>query len=148
VRAIVGAFVSGALFGLGLTVSRMIDPAKVLGFLDVAGNWDASLALVMTGALLVMAPAYRIARGRRTPLAAETFHIPERRTIDAPLVLGAIVFGAGWGLVGLCPGPAVSGLALGRHEVLVFVLAMLAGMAAQRYGPRRIPVDVESYGDN
>lgn len=143
-RAIVAAFVAGALFGLGLTVSRMIDPAKVLGFLDVAGNWDASLALVMAGALMVMGPAYRLARGRRAPLAAEAFHIPDRRYIDAPLLLGAVVFGIGWGLVGLCPGPAVSGLALGRYEVLVFVLAMLAGMAAQRYGPRRVPADARS----
>ena len=136
-RAIVTAFVSGTLFGLGLSVSRMIDPSKVLGFLDVAGAWDASLALVMAGALLVMAPAYRFVRGRRRPLAAETFHIPGRRDIDAPLILGAVVFGVGWGLVGLCPGPAISGLTLGRHEVLVFVLAMLAGMAAQRYTPSR-----------
>lgn len=140
-RAIVAAFVSGTLFGLGLTVSRMIDPSKVLGFLDVAGNWDASLALVMAGALLVMAPAYRIARVRGRPVAAETFHIPQRRDIDAKLMLGAVVFGVGWGLVGLCPGPAVSGLGLGRYELLVFVLAMLAGMAAQRYAPKRVPVD-------
>lgn len=138
---IVGAFIAGTLFGLGLTVSRMVDPSKVLGFLDVAGNWDPSLALVMAGALLVMVPAYRIAGARRRPLAAETFQLSERRRIDNRLLVGAAIFGVGWGLVGLCPGPAISGLALGRTQVLVFVLAMLAGMAAQRYGPRRMSVD-------
>ena len=143
-RTLVAAFLAGTLFGLGLTVSRMIDPAKVLGFLDIAGSWDPSLALVMAGALLVMAPAYRIARGRRRPLAAQAFHIPERRDVDAQLILGAVVFGVGWGLVGLCPGPAVSGLALLRYEVGVFVLAMLAGMAAQRYAPRRTPATPSS----
>jgi uncharacterized membrane protein YedE/YeeE len=136
-RGVIAAFVAGSLFGLGLTVSRMIDPAKVLGFLDVAGNWDPSLALVMAGALTVMAIAYRIAMGRRAPLLAGTFQIPTRRDVDARLVSGAVVFGVGWGLVGFCPGPAISGLALGRHEVYVFVLAMLAGMAVQRYGPWR-----------
>lgn len=136
-RRVLVAFAAGAVFGLGLTISRMIDPAKVLGFLDVAGNWDPSLALVMAGALAMMAIAYRIAGVRHVPLLAETFQIPTRRDVDSRLVGGAILFGIGWGLVGLCPGPAVSGLALGRHEIFVFVLAMLAGMAAQRYGPWR-----------
>jgi len=136
-RTILIAFFAGTLFGLGLTVSRMIDPAKVLGFLDVAGNWDPSLALVMVGALVVMAIAYRIAAVRGEPYIAAAFRIPTRRDIDARLVTGAVVFGVGWGLVGLCPGPAISGIALGRYEVYVFVLAMLAGMALQRYGPWR-----------
>lgn len=138
-RRVLVSFAAGAVFGLGLTVSRMIDPAKVLGFLDVAGDWDPSLALVMAAALTMMAIAYRVAGLRRVPLLAETFQIPSRRDVDARLVGGAILFGVGWGLVGLCPGPAVSGLALGRYEVVVFVVAMLAGMAAQRYGPWREP---------
>ena len=136
-RGVIIAFVAGSLFGLGLSVSRMIDPAKVLGFLDVAGNWDPSLALVMAGALTVMAIAYRIAKGRGAPLFSNAFNIPTRRDIDSRLAAGATIFGVGWGLVGFCPGPAISGLALGRYEVFVFVLAMLAGMAVQRYGPWR-----------
>jgi uncharacterized membrane protein YedE/YeeE len=135
VRSTVAAFVAGTLFGLGLTVSRMIDPAKVLGFLDVTGSWDPSLALVMVGALAVMAIAYRIAGSRTGPILSGAFRIPSRRDVDSRLVTGAVIFGVGWGLVGFCPGPAVSGLALGRHEVYVFVVAMLAGMALQRYGP-------------
>jgi uncharacterized membrane protein YedE/YeeE len=142
------AFVAGALFGLGLTVSRMIDPAKVLGFLDVAGNWDPSLALVMVGALAVMAIAYRVAGTRTGPMFAGTFRIPTRRDVDGRLVTGAIIFGIGWGLVGFCPGPAISGLALGRYEVYVFVLAMLAGMTLQRYGPWRPSVTGEQYASD
>ena len=113
-RAVLVAFVAGTLFGLGLTISRMIDPAKVLGFLDVTGNWDPSLALVMVGALAVMATAYRIAGARAGPLLTGAFRIPTRRDVDSRLVTGAVIFGVGWGLVGFCPGPAVSGLALGR----------------------------------
>lgn len=137
-RRTLAAFLAGSLFGVGLTVSRMIDPAKVLGFLDLAGDWDPSLALVMAGALAVMAIAYRIRAGRSAPFFADVFQIPTRRDIDARLAIGALIFGTGWGLVGFCPGPAISGIALGRYEVMVFVLAMLAGMAAQRYGPWRM----------
>ena len=136
-RAVLASFVAGTLFGLGLTVSRMIDPAKVLGFLDVTGDWDPSLGLVMAGALAVMAIAYRVVSSRAAPLLADSFSIPTRRDIDARIVSGAVIFGIGWGLVGFCPGPAISGLALGRYEVFVFVPAMLAGMAVQRYGPWR-----------
>jgi len=127
------ALIAGTLFGAGLAVSRMIDPAKVLGFLDVAGNWDASLALVMASALVVMSIAWRIAGASRAPLFAGSFATPTRRDIDVRLLGGAAIFGVGWGLVGLCPGPAISGLALGRLEVFWFVLAMLAGMAMHRY---------------
>lgn len=132
-RTTIAALIAGTLFGAGLAVSQMIDPAKVLGFLDVAGEWDASLALVMLGALIVMAIAYRMAGGRPAPYFASAFSIPTRRDIDAQLIAGAALFGIGWGLVGLCPGPAISDLALGRTEIYWFVLAMLAGMAAQRY---------------
>ena len=120
-RRIVIAFVAGSIFGLGLTVSRMIDPAKVLGFLDIAGAWDPSLALVMAGALAVMAIAFRIVAGRSAPILGQAFQIPTRREVDSRLVAGAVMFGVGWGLVGFCPGPAISGLALGPYEVIVFV---------------------------
>ena len=136
-RTVLASFVAGSLFGLGLTVSRMIDPVKVLGFLDVTGDWDPSLALVMAGALTVMTVAYRLVARRAAPLFADSFHLPTRRDIDGRIVGGAVLFGVGWGLVGLCPGPAISGLALGRYEVALFVPAMLAGMAVQRYGPWR-----------
>lgn len=131
------AFVAGIVFSAGLTVSQMIDPAKVLGFLDVAGDWDASLALVMVGALVVMTIAWRLAGGRTAPFFADTFATPTRRDIDLSLLGGATVFGIGWGLVGLCPGPAISGIALGRWEVYLFVLAMLAGMTIHRHAPRK-----------
>ena len=95
-RSTVAAFVAGTLFGLGLTVSRMIDPAKVLGFLDVTGSWDPSLALVMVGALAVMAIAYRIAGSRTGPILSGAFRIPSRRDVDSRLVTGAVIFGVGW----------------------------------------------------
>ena len=131
------AFIAGLVFSTGLTISRMIDPAKVLGFLDVFGAWDASLALVMAGALAMMAIAWRLAGGRPAPLFADTFQTTTRRDIDTRLMAGATIFGVGWGLVGLCPGPAISGIALGRWEVYLFVLAMLAGMAIQRLIPAK-----------
>lgn len=122
------ALVSGILFGLGLAVSRMIDPAKVLGFLDIAGAWDPSLILVMGGAIIVALPGYRLVLGRSAPGLAERFHLPSSSAIDARLVGGAALFGAGWGLVGFCPGPAIAALSLADVRVLVFVLAMVAGM--------------------
>jgi uncharacterized membrane protein YedE/YeeE len=120
--------ISGTLFGVGLAVSGMINPAKVLGFLDLIGDWDPTLAFVMGGAMAVMAPAWLIVRILRKPLAAEAFEIPTRRDIDVRLVGGAAVFGVGWGLVGLCPGPAIAALSIGGSPVLIFVAAMLAGM--------------------
>lgn len=117
---------SGTLFGIGLAVSQMIDPGKVLAFLDVAGRWDPSLALVMLGALAVAAPGFRLARARSVPVLGGRFEAPSR-PIDHKLLIGAAVFGIGWGLVGFCPGPAIASIALGRPESLIFVLAMLAG---------------------
>jgi uncharacterized membrane protein YedE/YeeE len=133
IRTIV-ALAAGTLFGLGLSVSRMIDPAKVLGFLDVAGAWDPSLALVMIGALVVAAPAFRLSGALSKPVFTAGFQVPQRRDIEPRLVLGAALFGLGWGLVGLCPGPALSSLAFARWESLVFVVAMIVGMAAYRFG--------------
>jgi uncharacterized protein len=124
------AFASGLLFGLGLTVSHMIDPAKVIGFLDIAGNWDPSLAFVMLGALAAAAPGYAVAKRMRGPLYADDFASPARIEVDRRLVVGALLFGAGWGLVGYCPGPALASLGIGGNGTLMFVAAMLIGMAA------------------
>lgn len=126
---ILSALLSGVLFGTGLALSGMMNPAKVLNFLDLAGTWDPSLALVMGGALAVAVPAFRIARRRRHPLFAPAFELPSRTDLDGPLIAGAALFGLGWGLVGLCPGPAVAVIATGLPEALIFVVAMLAGMA-------------------
>jgi uncharacterized membrane protein YedE/YeeE len=129
---LLGSFAAGLLFGLGLVVSRMFDPAKVLGFLDLAGNWDPSLALVMVGALALAAVGYRLANPRGAPFFDTRFHASAATRVDAKLVGGAAIFGIGWGLVGYCPGPAVTALAFGRVETLVFVAAMIAGMVAHR----------------
>jgi uncharacterized protein len=120
---------AGILFGVGLVVSQMIDPGKVLGFLDITGRWDPSLALVMAGALAVAVPGFRLARGRGTPALGGQFAAPASRTIDRKLIGGAALFGVGWGLVGFCPGPAIAALALLRWEAALFVVAMLAGAA-------------------
>lgn len=126
---VAAALVAGLLFGIGLALSQMIDPAKVLAFLDVAGAWDPSLALVMIGALIVAAPAYALARKSTRPLYGQSFSLPTRRDIDRPLVFGALLFGAGWGLAGYCPGPAIASLSLGLWQPWLFALAMIAGMA-------------------
>jgi len=122
------AFLCGSLFGLGLIVSDMANPARVIAFLDVTGAWDPSLALVMIGALIPSVIAYRWARARNAPLFAAALHVPQRRDIDRNLVLGAAVFGIGWGLAGVCPGPAFALLATGQPFALVFAAAMVAGM--------------------
>ncbi len=124
------ALASGLLFGLGLTVSSMIDPAKVLNFLDVAGSWDPSLAFVMAAAIPVATVGFALARRRGTPLVGGAFHGPRATAIDRRLVTGAILFGVGWGLAGYCPGPALATLGFGASGTWLFVIAMLAGMAA------------------
>ncbi len=131
-RQILTALIAGVLFGIGLSVSRMVDPAKVLNFLDLAGAWDPSLAFVLMGATGTAALGYRLVRRRTAPLLAEEFHLPPTRAIDRRLVAGASIFGIGWGLVGLCPGPAIAALALAPADVGLFVLAMLGGMLAFR----------------
>ena len=131
------ALLTGLLFGIGLTISQMIDPAKVIGFLDVggvaSGAWDPSLAFVMGGALLVSAPAYYFAQRRGRPVIGNVLVIPARRDIDAKLVAGSLTFGAGWGLAGICPGPAIAALSFGMSEIAIFVVAMIAGMALYQY---------------
>lgn len=133
------ALAAGLLFGLGLALSGMLDPARVQGFLDVGGAWDPSLVFVLGGAVTVSALGYAVSRGLRAPALAGAFDLPPRRPVDRPLVLGAALFGIGWGLSGFCPGPAVAALSTGAVPVLVFVAAMLAGMAIHdlmRRGPR------------
>lgn len=126
-KQILAALLSGTIFGVGLAWSGMTDPARVLGFLDLAGDWDPTLLLVMAVALAVAAAAFRLVLARPSPLLGGSFHLPGKTRIDAPLLTGAAIFGVGWGLAGLCPGPALAGLVTGSPEVVVFVLAMLAG---------------------
>lgn len=128
-RRLFVAFASGLLFALGLAISGMTHPTKVLAFLDFAGAWDPSLAFVMGGGVLVNVVLFRLAFRRGAPLLASTFALPGKRAIDGRLVSGAAVFGIGWGLGGFCPGPAVVSVAGGAAPVVVFVVAMLAGMA-------------------
>lgn len=126
----IASLVAGLLFGFGLILSGMTDPAKVLAFLDVAGRWDPTLALVMGGAIPVAAVGFALARRRGAPLLGGALRIPTRRDIDARLVGGSLLFGVGWGLAGLCPGPALVTAAFGLVPALVFTMAMLAGMLA------------------
>lgn len=123
---------SGTLFGGGLAVSGMIDPARVRAFLDVAGVWDPTLAFVMAGAMLPMAIAWFVVRRRSAPIAAKRFHTPATWPIDRHLVAGAALFGIGWGLVGLCPGPVIAALAIRPVPALTFVAAMALGAAIHR----------------
>ena len=125
---IVTAWLAGLVFGLGLIVSGMADPAKVLGFLDLAGAWDPSLALVMGGAIGVGLVAFALAKRRQRSLLDLPMQLPGDRSIDQRLVLGSLLFGVGWGVAGFCPGPAVLALGLGQSKAVVFVLAMGAGM--------------------
>ena len=122
------SFVAGLVFGLGLLLSGMANPAKVLGFLDLAGPWDPSLALVMAGAIAVAAPAFFWARKRRVSLLGAPMQLPTATAINRRLVLGSVVFGAGWGVAGFCPGPGLVALGMGVPQAYVFVLAMLVGM--------------------
>jgi uncharacterized protein len=135
-HALVG-LVCGLIFGSGLLISGMMQPTKVLGFLDLFGAWDPSLAVVMAVALAVAWPGYAIARRRGSPLLAAQSVWPTARAIDTPLVAGSVLFGVGWGLVGLCPGPAIENLATGSPRVVVFVAAMIAGMLLQGLWQRR-----------
>lgn len=127
-RAILPGLLVGIIFGAGLALSDMVNPARVLAFLDLAGRWDPTLAFVMGGAILPSAIGYALARRMRRPLLAADFRIPQGRRIEPSLLAGATLFGIGWGLVGLCPGPAIAGLAFLKWELWLFVGAMLAGM--------------------
>jgi uncharacterized protein len=131
------SFLTGLLFGVGLIVSGMTDPSKIIGFLDLAGAWDPSLAFVMGGAVLVSAAGFRLAERRPTSFLGGMRQLPGTRGIDARLVAGSAVFGAGWGLGGFCPGPALVALGAGYDKAVVFVIAMLAGMAMYELTERR-----------
>lgn len=133
---ILTALASGLVFGFGLALSQMINPAKVLGFLDIAGRWDPSLAFVMAGAVAVTLVSFRYVLKRKVPLYGPRFFVPARRDIDARLMAGAALFGAGWGLVGFCPGPALAALVYLKLETVVFVAAMLVGAAVPRIWAR------------
>ncbi len=138
---ILAALAAGVLFGLGLVLSGMVNPAKVLGFLDVAGDWDPSLAFVMAGAIPVAAIGFALGRRRAAPLCAPGFSPPAKTALDARLIGGAVLFGLGWGLAGFCPGPALAALGFGGWKIALFVAAMLAGMAAFHVaGPRSAAV--------
>lgn len=135
----IASLVAGLIFGIGLLLSGMANPAKVLNFLDLAGHWDPSLAFVMGGAVAVGLLGYRLALRLEKPVSADKFHVPVARPIDRILVIGAAIFGVGWGLIGFCPGPALVSLTLGAPATLVFVPAMLVGitLAAWIKKPRR-----------
>ena len=141
----VAAAICGLIFGWGLLISAMIQPTKVIGFLDIFGNWDPSLAVVMAAALAVSSIGFRYAASRACPVLASKSLWPAGTDIDRPLVIGATLFGIGWGLVGLCPGPALENLATLSPRVIAFVVAMAFGMALQRTwqnqraGPQQLP---------
>lgn len=134
----VAAAASGLLFGLGLIVARMTDPRKVRAFLDFFGDWDPTLAFVMAGAIGVHATAYRFVTRLHKPLLAPRFTISSRTDIDKRLLLGAAIFGGGWGLAGICPGPSIVSLGLGQRAVVVFVVAMAVGVWLQAFVERSI----------
>lgn len=129
------ALFAGALFGAGLAVSGMADPKRVRGFLDLFGTWDPTLAFVMGGALIPMAIAWRIQKRMTAPVCAVRFSLPANRDLDARLIGGAALFGVGWGVAGLCPGPAIADLVIAPLPAVIFVVAMLSGMMLLRLLP-------------
>ena len=132
-REVVAGLITGLLFGFGLCLSGMTNPAVVQGFLDIAGNWNPALVFVMAGGVVVTFLGYRLVVPKSRPLWASGFSLPAATAIDAPLLSGAAIFGMGWGLAGYCPGPVIASLASGRTGVFIFVLAMLAGMILVRW---------------
>jgi uncharacterized protein len=133
------SFLCGLIFGSGLMISGMTQPAKVLGFLDIFGPWDPTLAFVMAGALAVSSVGYTLARRQRRPIIAAQHFWPNRTDIDRPLIVGSVLFGIGWGLAGLCPGPALENLASLSPRMIVFVMAMIGGMSLLDLWQRRAP---------
>ena len=133
------SFLCGLIFGSGLMISGMTQPAKVLGFLDIFGRWDPTLAFVMAGALAISSAGYTLARRQSRPFLAAQHLWPNWTDIDRPLIVGSVLFGIGWGLVGLCPGPALENLVSLSPRVVVFVIAMIGGMSVQDMWQRRVP---------
>lgn len=132
-KLILIALISGILFGVGLSLSQMTNPNKVLNFLDLAGNWDPSLIFVMLGALAVTFTSFRFILKRPTPFFDQKFYLTTKNEIDKRLVIGAAIFGIGWGIAGYCPGPAVAGLGAGNPEALIIIGAIYIGFLVQRY---------------
>ena len=143
---IFASWLAGVIFGLGLIVSGMADPAKVLGFLDLAGAWDPSLAFVMAGAISVAAVAFAVARKRTVSFLGGAMNLPKTRRIDRRLVAGSLMFGIGWGVAGFCPGPGLVALGMGEIKALVFVVAMLAGMGLYEVLERRKQGQAGAFG--
>ena len=127
------SLISGIIFGIGLTVSQMIDPAKVLGFLNIFGDWDPSLAFVMIGALIVASPFFHLFKSNKKPFFADSFSYSNNKELNKKLIIGSSLFGAGWGLAGLCPGPAIASLALLNNSSIVFVVAMFIGFYLAKF---------------
>jgi uncharacterized protein len=136
---LVSAFAIGLIFGLGIAVSGMINPAKVLNFFDLAGTWDPSLAFVMGGALAIAIPGYRLVLGRPAPAFEPRFQLPDTQKIDRRLILGSATFGIGWGIAGFCPGGALPALGTGRAEVFLFIAALIGGLVIARLLQSRFP---------
>lgn len=126
-------FLAGVIFSIGLIISGMTNPQNIIGFLDISGAWNPALMLVLAAAVIVTAIGYRLVWRRAQPLFATDFSVPTNRIIDRKLLLGAMTFGAGWGLAGLCPGPALSSLSSGNNSVLIFIAAMVAGMLLRQF---------------
>lgn len=132
-KALITALLSGTVFGAGLVLSGMTNPEKVIGFLNVLGDWDYDLAFVLAAAVLMTVMGFRVVQKRKTPLLESAFSLPVDHAIDKPLILGASLFGIGWGLFGYCPGPALVSLLYGNSATLVFVASMLLGMFLEKY---------------
>jgi len=139
----VAALGSGVVFGLGLSLAQMTNPDKVLNFLDIAGNWDASLLFVLGGAVVLSAIAFHFILKHKAPLWDSTFHLPLTRAIDGPLVMGSALFGIGWGISGYCPGPAIASMGFGNPEALWVVPSIIAGAALQRWSHYRQTADID-----
>ena len=121
------SLICGIIFGIGLTISQMIDPAKVLGFLNIFGDWDPSLAFVMIGALIISSPFFHLFKNNKKPIFADSFSYSNNKELNKKLIIGSSLFGAGWGLAGLCPGPAIASLALFNTNSIIFVITMFVG---------------------
>jgi uncharacterized membrane protein YedE/YeeE len=134
----IAALFCGIVFGLGLAISEMINPARVIGFLDITGQWDLTLALVMGSALIFTVIGFPLITKKAHPILAEKFVLPTKKTLDTPLLMGAVLFGIGWGLAGLCPGPAIAGLASLNPDIFLFVAAMIAGQFIGLFAEKKL----------
>jgi len=127
------SLICGIIFGIGLVISGMTNPAKVIGFLNITGNWDPSLVFVMFGAIAITSPSIYLLNNRNKPLFSSSFQVPARKTIDQKLVIGSSLFGIGWGMVGLCPGPAISSIAFFQPLSILFILSMISGIYLSKF---------------